>query len=116
MSLTRRDVSKLLLSGTAVGLSPLPLGAATPQEWAARFEKDLRSHLLPGCDGTLTLEAFGFESAERARMAAVVRLDWPPGMRKRRFDSVGDKPDTTYNALLNQALFEFAKAWPGCVV
>lgn len=117
MSLTRRDAAKLVLAGPALALSPLPAVGQSPQQWAQRLQDDLDTHLLPGCDGTLRLVAFDARgNKRRIQMAAIIQLDWPPGMRRRRFDAAGEKGDAVYNALLNQALFSFAKAWPGCVV
>lgn len=117
MSLTRRDATKLVLAAPALALAPLPAAARSRMEWARQLQGDLDAHLLPGCNGKLTLTGFDAgRVSQRIQMAALIRLDWPPGMRQRRFDAFGDKEDAAYRALLNQALFSFAKAWPGCVV
>lgn len=117
MNLTRRDATRLVLAGTALAVSPLPGFAATKEEWAIRLQADLNTHLLPNCNGKLTLDAFGAgRQQNKVQMAAIIRLDWPPGTRTRRFDAFGEKDEATYASLLNQALFSFAKAWSGCVV
>lgn len=117
MTMTRREATKLVLAGSALALSPLSAIAQSPEQWAAQLQQDLNSHLLPGCDGKLTLKGFDMRrGSSRFQMATVIELEWPPGMRSRRFDAFGDKDDAAYRALLNQALFSFAKAWPGCVV
>ena len=117
MTLTRRDATKLVLAGPALAAVPLPAGARTPEEWAALLQQELSTHLVPGCDGTLKLQTFDMRRrGNRVQMAAVIRLDWPPGYRTRRFDALGDKESAAYSAVLNQALLSFAKAWPGCVV
>lgn len=117
MTMTRREASKLVLAGPVLAATPLAAMAQSREQWAVQLQQDLDSHLLPGCDGKLTLKAFDMgRRASQFQMAAVIELNWRPGLRRRRFDAFGDKDDAAYRALLNQALFSFAKAWPGCVV
>ena len=117
MNLNRRDTGRLILAGTAAMVLPETALAQSNQPWARRLERELNDHLLPGCGGRFTVTGFG-ERRHKGRevMAAIVRMDWPPGTRQRRFDAAGDRKKATYNNLVNQALFEFGKAWPGCVI
>ena len=122
MSLTRRDAAKLVLVGPALAAGTSPAAAflhrrPSPDDWPSRLQAELDTHLMPNCDGKLTLKAFDVaRPGGRVQMAAVIQLDWPPGVRRRRFDAFGDEEDAAFQALLNRALFSFAKAWPGCVV
>lgn len=122
MSLTRRDATKLVLAGPALAAGAGPAAAflhrrRAPDDWPSRLQAELDAHLMPDCDGKLTLKAFDMaRPGGRVQMAAVIQLDWPPGLRRRLFNAFGDEEDAAFQALLNQALFSFAKAWPGCVV
>lgn len=117
MNLTRRETSRLLLAGALLPATALPGTAASSQGWARRFQRDLDAHLVAGCDGRLTLQGFGMGNRDgQALMAGVVQLDWPPGMRRRRFEAAGDREDLAYRQLLNLTLASFAKAWPAGIV
>ena len=117
MALTRRETSKLLIGGAAAMASASPASAFLHKkpDWPVRLQQDLDGHLLPFCDGKLTVTGWGMKPGQRVVMASIIRLDWPPGRRTRKFQATGDEAEATYNALLNQALFEFGRAWPGCV-
>ena len=94
-----------------------PARARTRDDWARALQQGLNDHLVSDCDGKLTLSQFGMgNQGGRVAMASVIRLDWPPGIRSRRFDANGSDEQAVFEQLLNQALFSFAKAWPGCVV
>ena len=49
-------------------------------------------------------------------MEAVVRLDWPPGMRQRPFLFYAPDPEQTYDGLRERVMAEFARAHPACIV
>lgn len=115
--LTRRDTARLLLAGAALPALPGFALAQESERWARRFQAELRDHMVAGCDGDLKLVQFGMGgSGGRVIMAAVVELRWSPGLRRRRFDARGTEDEATYRQLMNLALFEYATAWPGCVV
>lgn len=118
MAFTRRDTSKLLLASAALAgsLSPAAAFFHKKPDWPTKLQKDLNKHVIPGCNGTLTLTGFGIQSGQKVKMETVIQLNWPPGTRTRKFTAIGADAEATYNALLNQALFDFAKSWPGCVV
>lgn len=121
MTLSRRDTTKLILSGTAFLASSGPSAAFFHSEkevdWPTRIQAELDRHVLNGCEGKLTLTQFDMQPVQGGlRMASIIRLDWPPGYRTRRFDASGDDASATASAMLNKALFSFARAWPGCIV
>jgi hypothetical protein len=117
MPITRRDSAKLFLAAAGVTVLPGFAAAKSQEHWAARLQEELNRHLLPGCDATLTLTAFGMgRRGGKVGMAAVIRLDWPPGNRQRRFDATETGEDRAFERILNTALLEFAAAYPACVV
>lgn len=98
-------------------LLPASAKAQSRDDWARALQQALNDHLVSDCDGKLTLNRFGMgKRGGRVVMVSVIRLDWPPGMRSRRFEASGSSEQAVFNQLVNQALFSFAKAWPGCVV
>ena len=115
--LTRRDTTKLVLAGAALPLLPPSAAARSPEDWAQLLQRELQGHMVSGCDGKLSVTGFGMaKRGGRFQMVSVVRLDWSPGMRSRKFAASGPEEQAVFSQLLNQALFSFAKAWPGCVV
>ena len=113
---TRRDVTKLVLTGAGLALSPLPARALTNGEWATRLQDRLNAALSPGCGGSFKVAAFGqAQPQRRVQMAAVVELTWPPGFRSRRLDAFGDSDDGAFEALADDALAMFHQVWPDCV-
>ena len=119
MDKTRRTVSTLILASPAL-LSSGPAAAffhkGKPLDFGARLQAELQDQLAPNCGGTFTVTKFEMKKGQRVVMASVVRLDWEPGFRTRLIRATGDEAEATYNALFNKASFQFAKAWPGCVV
>ena len=117
MNLTRRDTGRLILASTSLLAIPGVAVAQNNEDLARQLQQEMNDHLLPGCGGQFRVTGFGAgRRSGRTVMAAIIRLDWPPGMRQRRFDAAGDNRPATYRNIVNQALFEFGKAWPGCVV
>ena len=116
MYLSRRDTGRLILAGTAALAAPTPGLAQSDRDLAGRLQQELNDRLFPGCAGQFTVTGFGSARRKgRDMMAALIRLDWPPGMRQRRFDASGDGKDATLDNIVTQALFEFGRAWPECV-
>ncbi len=112
MQLTRRDATKLVLTGTALAAAPWPAMAASNGELAARLENRLNAALT--CKARFKVAAFGQGKAQgKRRMAAVVELTWEPGFRRRRFDAFGADDTATFASLENLAMSEFATT--GCV-
>ena len=118
MRLTRRETSKLLMASAGfMGCAgPSSAFGSKPPDWSARLQYDLDQHAIPESDNTLSLVRFEMNEAKRVRMSCVIRLHWHPGARTRKFTVIGDQAEATYDALLNQALFEFGKVGQGCVV
>lgn len=116
MLLTRRDATKLVLTGAGLALAPVPARALTNGEWAMRLQDRLNAALTPGCGGSFKVAAFGQAQPQgRVRMAAVIELTWPPGFRRRRFDAFGDSDAGTFAALEDDTLGAFHRVWPDCV-
>ena len=118
MSWTRRDATKLLVAGASLAATPLPVAAASNEEWADRLAADLNGTLSPGCDGVFSITQFGQLRRDdgKTHLAAVVRLDWPPGFRTRRYDAIKPSEKDAYLHLLLEAYDHFRKAWPNCVL
>ncbi|NNE79584.1 MAG: hypothetical protein HKN18_04845 [Silicimonas sp.] len=115
--ITRRDTAKLVLAGAAMPLVPRAAFARQPEDWARLLQRRLDEHLVTGCDGKLTLVQFGMaRRSGKSYMVGAIRLDWPPGYRSREFRADGPDDQAVFDHLLNLALFNFAKVWPGCVV
>lgn len=114
---TRRDTTKLILAGAASLAFPAMGKAATAEEWAATLQEALSRATPAGCGTRLTLLSFGFDKRGRtAGMSAVVQMDWPPGLRRRRFDASEQGEQEAYARLWRDILREFGSANPGCVV
>lgn len=110
---TRRDTTKMLLGSAAATAFPSVAGAGKREDWVAAIQKALASATRPGGGTRLTLTQFGFrKSGGRASMAAIVRMDWPPGIRTRRFDVRGASEQGAFEALVEQVTAEFRRANP----
>lgn len=109
--ITRRDASKLVLSGTAAAVLPLRLDAQSPQQFAEALEAELNGQLGASCKGRFRVRDFQIERVRgELHMVSVVRLDWPPGVRQRPFHRRGSEARAMYDAMLNEALFRFGRA------
>ena len=114
--LTRRDTTRLLLAGTAVSLLPAPALARSRGAWERHLRRQLKTSLLPGCDGKLTLLGFDKQTKDdKVWMQCDIRLDWPPGYRTRRFEATEPDEDASFQLLYARAMAAFDKAWPGCL-
>lgn len=119
MRLTRRQVATGI-AGTAVSAGLGGPAAAQDRNWreyAERLSRDLGTGFRPVCpDSRLTLTAFGLDQTGSVvrrtwRMNALVRMDWPPGMRQCAFLFYGPDLDSAYGGPLEQVLigFEFTQ-------
>ncbi len=117
MTLTRRDATKLALASAGAVALPRVAEARSNRAWARRLTKDMNRRLARGCDGRFSVTAFGQarRSDGQYHFAAIIRLDWPPGFRTRRYDGIKATENDAYDDLLAQALKHFRHAWPGCV-
>lgn len=121
--ITRRDASKLVLAGSAAALLPLPTLAQSKAEqqrilglWKKRLQIDMDKSLAPGCDGRFTVLDYQYIPGRGSLdMISVIRLDWPPGLRIRRYARRGSDAETVYQAMTGDALNYFNGAWPDCV-
>lgn len=120
--ITRRDASRLVLSGPALALLSVPGFArvdvgAGGDRWKARLETEMNRALAEGRDARFTVMDIGLEPADggRVRMASVIQLDWPQGTRRRPFRHDGGTGEAAYQAMKAVALDHFATAWPGCM-
>ncbi len=114
--ITRRDTTRLILASVAAVALPSVAGAASRDEWIAALQQALANATPPGCGTSLTLTQFGYDKRGRmAGMSAVVRMDWPPGERTRRFDASEKGENETFRALLDQIVGEFGRANPVCL-
>ena len=121
--ITRRDASKLVLAGSASALLSLPALAQSQAErerilglWKKRLQIDMDRSLARGCDGRFTVLDFRYIPGRGdLEMVAVIRLDWPPGLRIRRYARQGADAEAVYQAMKGDALGHFTDAWPDCV-
>lgn len=118
--ITRRA---LVLSGTAAALLPLPSLAQSRKErerilglWREQLQADLDAKLARGCGGRFSVLDFQYLPAKGGlEMNAVVQLDWPPGIRRRKFRHAGSEAQDVYRALRDEARGTFRQAWPDCI-
>jgi|GEM_PF-5786216 len=116
MKLTRRETSRLLVASVAASALPLPAAAASSQKWAQRLQRELQARFVYHDMGTIELQRFGMARRSGGYvMAGVVRLDWPPGERRRRYEASGKKEKDAFNQLLALTLVALDETWPGCV-
>ena len=121
--ITRRDASKLALAASASALLPLPaLGQSQAEKerilglWKKRLQIDMDRALKRGCDGRFTVLDYQYIPGRGSLdMSTVIRFDWPPGLRIRRYARRGDDAETVYQAMKGDALGYFNGAWPDCV-
>lgn len=111
--ITRRDSTRLLLAGAAsLALAPAAR-AATAEEWRKAFEDALNAAMVRENGTRLSLVHFGFgRKSGWAGFSAVVRMDWPPGMRMRRFDATAEGERETFRFLVGKMLDEFRAVNP----
>jgi hypothetical protein len=100
--ITRRETTKLLL-GTIAAAASLPslARAARRDDWMAELTERLARLAPAGGGKTLTLVRFEDRaSAGEVRMSAVVRMDWTPGVRSRRFEAAAQVERDAFEALV----------------
>ena len=115
--INRRDTTRLLFGGAAAAALPLPANAASREEWVAAMQQALTKATRPGGSTKLTLAKFGFgKRGHRVAMSAVVRMDWPPGYRSRRFEARGEGENAVFRELLAEVIGEYRRANPNGVV
>lgn len=111
--ITRRDTTRLLLASVACAALPGSLFAATAEEWQAALEKALVAAMVPGSETRLSLAAFDFgKKGKDTGMVAVVRMDWAPGYRSRRFVATETGEQETFKRLVTRIVDEFRRANP----
>lgn len=112
--ITRRDTARLLLASAAAAALPLRLSAATAEEWAAALDKALTAAVVPGSGTLLSRGHFEFgKTGRQAGMIAVIRMDWPPGYRTRKFIAKETGEQETFRRLVEKVLAEFQWVNPG---
>lgn len=118
MPITRRSVTQILLAAPAFAALPSVAPARSNLDWAEGLTAALNKRLEPGCDGRFRVTAFGQFRRDDGKyhFATVVRLDWPPGFRTRRYDAIRDTEDEAFRQLFLDAHAHFSGAWPECVV
>lgn len=115
--LSRRDTTKLIAAGAAAAALPRAAKAASREAWIRDVQRALRKATKPGSATKLTLTRFGFgKRGRRVAMSAVVRMDWQPGYRTRRFEVRGKGETLVFNELMASITAEFRKANPDGVV
>lgn len=125
MKLTRRDLSKLAL-GTALAAPAAPAAAffhkrRTPESIGEQLARDLTARLKPECNGSFSVPLVEAQDVPFWTINAVVQLNWPPGLRRHPFASVGQDGDEAYAQLLTEAEAHFNAIWTmpdgsGCFV
>lgn len=113
--ITRRDTARLILAGAATAMLPAPGLAASKDAWINALQDALANATPQGCGTRLTLTQFGFRKRGRtAAMSAIVRMDWPAGLRTRRFDASEPGENEAFNRLYRDIVREFGSANPRC--
>ena len=111
--LNRRDTTKLIVAGAAATALPGAAKAASREDWVRDVQRALREATKPGGATKLTLTRFGFgKKRRRVAMSAVVRMDWAPGHRIRRFEVRGKGETLVFNELMAEITAEFRKSNP----
>ncbi|MBT8417150.1 MAG: hypothetical protein KJO42_06890 [Silicimonas sp.] len=114
--ITRRDTARLLLATAASAALPPLAHAATGEEWRGAVEQALRAAEVPSVGTRLNLVDFGFGSKSGwVGFSAVIRMDWPPGVRKRRFDLTAEGEQATFKAFVTMFVGEFRRVNPAGV-
>lgn len=110
---TRRDTARLLIASAASAALPGGVFAATPEEWAAALDQALVAAAVPGSGTTLTCASFEFgRTGSTIGMITVVRMDWRPGFRTRRFIAKETGEQATFKRLVTDIVAEFRAANP----
>lgn len=111
--ITRRDTTMMLLAATAASSLPGRARAASAEEWKRALEQALDAASVTGKGTRLSLVDFGFgKKSGWSGFSTVVRMDWPPGMRTRRFDLTAEGEQQTFKRLIGMILAEFRQANP----
>lgn len=114
--ITRRDTALMLLASAACAALPKGVFAATAEEWQAALDQALVAAAVPNSGTRLTQASFEFaKSRNGAGMIAVVRMDWPPGYRTRRFVAKEAGEQETFKRLVGDIVAGFRAANPGGV-
>lgn len=121
MSLRRRTLLGGL-AGTAalagMGGVAAVVHADSAQAFADRLVADLAASVPDALADSTAFTVTRFEQATDPRtgqvtLTALVRMDWHPGLRQRRFDGTAGDPDTAYATLRDAARGGFAPALAG---
>ena len=114
--LTRRDTGRLMLSSGFLTLLPGGAEARSKAAWEDDLRGILDRGLYPGCKGKLTLLDFDMGDADnRVWMECVIRMDWPPGWRVRKFHAKQRHDWVAFELMVARAQAAFDEAWTGCV-
>jgi len=119
--ITRRQTAKLLTAGA---LFPSALFAASPVEQPTKFPEAadflrnaLNNRLVKDCKGTFSVIDLEYEKIGAThKMFAVIRLEWPPGTRRRPILSEGPSDQEAFQTLFENTLDTFRPAWPSCIL
>lgn len=95
--INRRNVTCGLLIAP-IALAAHPAEAASPQSFSERLAKTLDDLNTSSVTAHLRVVQFETPSSSGA-LAATIRLDWPPGMRQRRFTSNAPDQETAFLGL-----------------
>lgn len=108
MILSRRVLIGLICAGPLAGC--MPESALRVAGTEARLRDGLDQVILSHSPADLHLVRFSEERIQtgQTRLMAVVRMDWPPGKRQRRFVAEGADVDTALQELLAQVERRFS--------
>ncbi len=118
--LTRRQTTALIVAASVnPGLALAHSKRKRPkaeQDLADMLASVLNNELRPGYIGRFSVLAFdmGMQN-DRLVTQAVVRMDWPPGYRKRTLSGLGSTQEQAFSALVDACRVTFGDAWPGCL-
>ncbi|NNE87155.1 MAG: hypothetical protein HKN27_03685 [Silicimonas sp.] len=114
--LTRRQATGLLFASTTAALVPAIAAAETEETLAFKLGEALNGRLKRGCNGRFSVPMFHLSGTRKnVVMRASVQMEWPPGIRRRPFRSVGTSQQEAIVAMFQDALVEFGGAWPKCI-
>ena len=115
--LNRRETTKLIVASAAAAALPGAARAASREVWIQSVRRELRRATRPGSGTKLSLTRFGFgKRGPRVVVSAVVRMDWGPGFRTRRFEIRGEGETKLFKELMAKIKAEFRRANPGGIV
>ena len=116
--LTRRQTTAMIVAasvnpGLAFGQSKR---VRSDQDFAEMLASILNDALRPGYSGRFSVLAFdNGKQNDASVMEAVVRMDWPPGYRRRVFSGMGSTEERAFSVLLEACRDAFGDTWPGCL-